>query len=428
MPKTDHDSRLARTVHQFVLEGFTPRYGQLEGTFGTNALWQALSRLGSRLWLDTGDIDAIDELWTSELSALTTNNTLLNKEVQKGIYDDLIVRAVGMLDGFGDLDDRRRKLELAFILNAYHGLRLVERFDAMVSVEEHTDLADDLDEAVAYGRRFHAICPERFIVKVPITPTGILAARRLQAEGIPVNQTLGFSARQNVVSAAIARPGFVNVFLGRLNSLAADNALGDGKNVGERATLASQRAIRLLREQLGTETRQIAASIRGGQQIHDLAGVDVFTMPPKAARQFLKLGVGPGELRDGTAQTPKVAWAEGVDVGAIRLDTLWEVEDRLERCVEKLAGEPLDDYTPDRLVAFFADNDCGDVFVSWTDEQIRVSAEEGKIPKLDHWRDLLAEGGIGLDSLMNLAGLNSFRADQRQMDDRVRSVAQTAAR
>jgi hypothetical protein len=54
--------------------------------------------------------------------------------------------------------------------------------------------------------------------------------------------------------------------------------------------------------------------------------------------------------------------------------------------------------------------------------KVARSAEEGKIPKLDHWADALANGSIGLDSLMDLAGLDSFRTDQKQMDDRVRRV------
>jgi transaldolase len=46
--------------------------------------------LKTRLWLDTGDIDEAKKLWCSEFEALTTNNTLLNKEIQKGIYDGLV--------------------------------------------------------------------------------------------------------------------------------------------------------------------------------------------------------------------------------------------------------------------------------------------------------------------------------------------------
>ena len=52
--------------------------------------------------------------------------------------------------------------------------------------------------------------------------------RELSAEGLPINHTLGFSARQNYVIARIGRPRYVNVFLGRLGSFVATNELGDG--------------------------------------------------------------------------------------------------------------------------------------------------------------------------------------------------------
>lgn len=413
---------LASDVRTFVLRGFKPRYGELAGTFPANGLWGTLASLGTQLWLDTGNMAEAGKLWTGEMSALTTNNTLLNAEVQTGRYDALVKEAAALLDKCGSLSATERRLELAFILNAHHGLRLVEMFDARVSVEEHTDLAQDLDGAVAYGRRYHEICPERFIVKLPFTPEGLLATRRLAAEGIAVNHTLGFSARQNYVVTALARPHYVNVFLGRLNAFALDNQLGDGALVGERATVASQQAVRRLRQTLGAPTRQIAASLRSGQQIRDLAGVDVMTMPPKAAQQFLDLGLQAANLKDCMGRDYRPLFAAGVDLAAVGLPTLWDIDDTLVACVDAARNENLDAFTGSDLAGFFADHGCGDLFVRWTSSEIATSAAEGKIPKLSTWREALASGHVGLDSLMNLAGLNSFRADQKAMDDRVAGV------
>jgi len=410
---------LAGRVRDFVLEGFTPRFGQREGTFPTHPVWKRMRELGSELWLDTGSLEESGELWTAEFTALTTNNTLLNREVQRGTYDELIPEAAALLADCGDLSERERILEIAFILNARHGLKLVSEYDARVSVEEHTDLAGDVEAAVACGRRYHAICPERFIVKVPLTPAGLLATRRLAAEGIAVNHTLGFSARQNYIAARIAGPAYVNVFAGRLNSVVADNALGDGTLVGEKATLASQAAVRALRAEAGSPTRQIGASIRSGQQVRDLAGVDVLTIPPKAAAGLLELGVGPEELTDRTCLQVSPGIDADADVEAVGLDTLWDVGDSIVACCDALDGEDVDTFTPDDLVAFFADRGCGGALVGWSDDQVAASTAEGKIPRLDAWRDELAGGRVGLDSLMNLAGLCSFRQDQKAMDDRV---------
>ncbi|MHC4982569.1 MAG: transaldolase family protein [Planctomycetota bacterium] len=408
-------------VKRFVSRDFSPQFGRRREMFESNPSWRRLKELGSELWLDTGSLRDAEGLWAAEFSALTTNNTLLNKEVKEGTYDKLIPEAHRLLQAAG-LAGGRLKLEMAFILNAKHALKLVEKFDAYVSVEEHTDLAGEVEPAVAYARRYHEICRDRFIIKIPFTAAGLLATRRLSREGIAVNHTLGFSARQNYVIARIARPAFVNVFLGRLNSFVADNKLGDGTYVGERATLASQRAVSELRRSHGSPSRQIGASFRAGEQIRDLAGIDVMTMPPDVARQFLELRIPPAEITNRTGEDYRPPLRDGVDGSAVGLHTLWDVGHQLVSCADALEQENLDAFTPDDLVGFFADHGCGDLLARWSDEQRKTSAIEGKIPELDNWREELKSGEVALDALMNLAGLNSFAHDQEEMDKHVRDV------
>ena len=145
-------------------------------------------------------------------------------------------------------------------------------------------------------------------------------------------------------------------------------------------------------------------------------------MPPKVAEEFLGLGIKPDDVADHTDETLEPSFNDGVDPAAVGLDALWEVEDRLVACLDRLDENNLDMFTPSRLITFFARHGCGDVLVQWTDAQRRTSAEEGKIPQLDHWRELLGDRRIGLDSLMNLAGWHSFHHDQREMDEHVRHV------
>jgi len=417
-----HKSELAGEVQEFVRRGFSPQFGRLKEGFRTEAVWRRFREIGTDLWLDTGSIEDSEPLWTREFSALTTNNTLLNKEVQTGRYDSLICQAAEMLAAYPQMTEDERMLEMAFILNAWHGLRLVEKFDAFVSVEEHTDLAHDVGRAVECARRFHKICPERFFVKIPFTPAGLLATRLLSGEGVAVNHTLGFSARQNYVIARIGRPAYVNVFLGRLNSFVADNDLGDGSYIGEKATLASQTVIKHLREAQKTESVQIGASMRAGKQMQDLAGIDVMTVPPKVASELLSMNLTSEKIVDRTGMNYKAGFSVEEDPKAVRLDTLWEVNEQLAACMDALEEENLDSFTPDDLVSFFKSRGCGDVLVAWKHSHIATSAAEGKIPRLENWQDALSEKAIGLDSLMNLAGLNSFITDQKAMDQRVRDV------
>ena len=407
--------QLEETVHGFVIECQGSRIGRSPQSFESGPLWSAMRDAGSELWLDTGSIPEASDLWVQEFSALTTNNTLLNREIQNGQYDDLIPRAAKLLDEFR-LSPREQLLEIAFILNAVHGLKLVQEFDAFVSVEEHTDLADDVSRAVATGMRYHAICPERFIVKIPLTPAGLLATRRLSDAGVPVNHTLGFSARQNYIIARMAQPAYVNVFMGRLNSVVANNKLGDGSLVGEKATLSSQAAIR----QLGGATRQIGASIRSGEQVRDIAGVDVLTIPPKAAQQFLELGMQPNDIKNRTGDNVEPELNN--DAIAARVDTLWHVNDEVATCMDALEKVDLRGFSTRDLVAFFGEHGAGDMLVAWTEAEAATSATDGKIPNLANWKDALIEKRVGLDSLMNLSGLNAFKADQRAMDDHVLEV------
>ena len=419
---TRSGSALSQRVHEFVTRGFTPQYGQRRSEFQTDELWERFRALGTELWLDSGNFEAVEQVWTREFSALTTNNTLLNQEVQTGTYDGLIAEAADLLSQFADLSDQEFILEMAFILNATHALRLVERFDAYVSVEEHTDLAHDLDRAVEYARRYHAICPERFIVKIPLTPAGLLATRRVGHLGIPVNHTLGFSARQNYVIARLARPSFVNVFLGRLGSFVSKNGLGTGDYVGEKATLASQEAVRSLRESQGLETRQIGASFRSWDQYLHLAGIDVITAPPKVAKELVNHRAEVERLQSQIGRNYAPGIDRDPDPGNIGFDSLWHVNDEVVACLDALERQDVDAFDAEGLVDFFEAHDCHDLLVRWSNSEIATSAEEGKIPKLENWADRLADHSIGLDSLMNLAGRNSFIADQRQMDDHVRHV------
>ncbi len=427
MSITDHDSELGRKAEELARQGRPGKDARWAAHCPSHPLWRRLRELGTELWLDSGDIDAISEVWTREFTGLTTNNTLLSREIQKGHYDGLIERAAALLDDYPLLGEEERKIEIAFILNTHHALRLAARFGAHVSVEEHTSLTDDLEGAINYARRFHAICPDRFYVKLPFSAAGLLAARRASEEGVAVNHTLGFSARQNYLIARVARPAFVNVFLGRLNRVVVDNGLGSGEHVGERATLASQQVVRALRERHGIRTRQIAAGLREARQVADLAGVDVITMPPKVAREFLDCGVEPGDLRDMTGETFDVSVDEA-QAGGLRLGSLWDLNEEVVACAEALERRRLDTFTPVRLRRFCRRHGCGDVLVKWTDQQVATSAEEGKIPSVANWRRELADGQVALDSLMSLAGWNSFRRDQDAMDHRVEEIMAGARR
>jgi transaldolase len=380
-------------------------------TAQTDPFWQGLRAAGTELWLDTGDMEEAASVWSAEMTALTTNNTLLNAVIQKGVYDDFIPKAREMVRTLSPGEQVR---EIAFMLNARHGNRLVQRFGGMVSVELHTDTAHDVESIVKYGLRYADINPHRFIVKVPYTAEGLLGARRLHEHGVRINLTLGFSARQNLLATAIAQPDYVNVFLGRLGAYCSENGLGSGKGIGERAVSGSGTWVKRMAAQYGLSTRLIAASLRGAAQLESLAGTPVFTMPVKVASE------GRNTLK-GTF-TPMAAELPAIDSypAGLHLEKLWEVSERELLLVRDLADElPC---CGDALQKMVDRDGCGDMFPHLSPEDLQLIAADGKIPRHERWADRISSGKLAVDTLLNLAGLASFSADQARLDERIARI------
>jgi len=375
--------------------------------------WESLCETGTELWLDTGDMDEAEANWTAEMSALTTNNTLLNNEIQKGIYDVFISEAKSIVR---DLPQEERVKEIAFILNARHGLRLAQKFGGLVSVELHTDTAHDIKAILNYGKRYHEICPEQFIVKVPYTAEGLIGARLLKDMGIRINFTLEFSARENVLVTRIARPDYLNVFLGRIGAYMINNKLGDGSGAGEMAVIASQNWVTGQSAENPWQTKLIAASLRNYNQLELLAGTDVYTMPPKVAAEGRK------ELSGKFSSRLHENYDVSIFDSAIdaHIEKFWEVNNKVLNLAERLSAKV--PATGIELVHIAHEEGCEDMFPSLTKEEKGFIASDGKIPVHSRWKKQISEGKIAPDTLLTLAGLASFTADQEALDQRIKSI------
>jgi transaldolase len=388
--------------------------------------WQAMRQHVFQLWLDTGDLEEAAALWSPQLGGLTTNNTLVNAEVQTGDFDDLIRRTGAELrTAAPGLAEEELVREVGFVVNSRVALRLVERFDVPVSVELHPALANDVEASVRFGRRYFAVCPERFLIKLPFTAAGCLASRQLSRLGIPVNFTLGFSARENYLAARLARPAYVNVFLGRLNAFVIDNELGSGENVGEKTVLATQRCLLHLRQKGDAAAPLlIAASLRAPDQLVSLAGVDVMTIPPKVAKGFRdQYRQSPISLSRQIDNDPSVTLASPHDLARTGLDTLWTIPDGFRRYADALAEQDPDTLTARSIIDAARTNGIT-LFHEWTPEEWAQIKADGKIPVFSRWADRIASGSLGLDDLMTASALASFETDQAALDDRIRRMLQ----
>lgn len=405
------DKELKTKIKSFISEGINEEPINAQ----PDAFWQNLRYAGTELWLDTGDMDEAEKIWTAEMTALTTNNTLVNKEIQKGIYDEYIAEAKRIVK---DLPIREQVVEIAFILNARHGLRLAKKFGGFVSVELHTDTAHKIDAIVDYGKRYFEINPEQFIVKVPYTAAGLLGAKKLREAGVKINFTLEFSARQNVMVAAIVRPNYLNVFLGRIGGYIKNANLGDGSGAGERTVIATQEWVTELTKNYKEPTKLIAASLRSYEQLNALAGVDVFTMPTKVASEGkTKLS---GEFKSMLNQDYPVDLNKGAQ--KYFPEKLWEVTEKELALAQSLCNDcPADG---NELIERVHAAGCGDMFPYLSDNDLERLQSDGKIPDHNFWADRIESEEVAIDTLLNLAGLYSFTSDQQELDARIERIIQ----
>ena len=412
------DALVARTVRELALEGYEGP-GRPEVESREKYVW--LRKLGSRLWLDTGDMAAAEEVWGPELEGLTTNNTLVNQVVQTGSMDGLVGYAARKLrEARPDISEHDLVLEVGFLINAKLALGLVQKFGGHVSVELHPDVAYNVESTLTFARRYYEINPDFFYIKIPLTPDGLIAARTLADEGIPVNLTLGFSARQNYLVTRFSRPRYVNIFLGRLNSLVEENGLGKPENVGEKAALASDEVVDVLRETYqGTPTEQIAASIRSGSQIPMLAGIDVLTIPPKAAREYLGSDITKDDVHRHNSRDLIVDLADTAITRVTNINDLWDIENAFIVFVEDAVVQADSMRHGHELVRLAEKHDM-QLFSEWTDEERQRIREKGKIPDLAQWP------GAAVDDLMSISALQSFVKDQAELDARIEGLIREA--
>lgn len=193
-----------------------------------------------RLFLDTGNIEEIREInrW-GVLSGVTTNPTLIFKE---GLDPEQVWKEI------------------------------LAEVDGDVSLETTEPEADAMEKE---GRWLASFAPNA-VVKVPMTPDGLEAGKRLVADGIRINVTLVFSPAQAILAAEIGAY-IVSPFLGRV-----DDAASDGMHV--------LRQICEVYERQGYETQVLAASLRHPMHVVEsaLTGADIATMPYDVFTKLVK--------------------------------------------------------------------------------------------------------------------------------------------
>ena len=193
-----------------------------------------------KLFLDTANIEEIREInrW-GVLGGVTTNPSLVDKE---------------------NNDPGRVWKEI------------LTEVDGPISLETTEPEAGPMFEE---GVRLSQMAPNA-VVKVPMTPDGLEAGKRLVHEGIRINVTLVFSPAQAILAAEVGAY-IVSPFLGRLDDVGADG-------------MAALRSICDIYAVQGYDTNVLAASLRHPMHVIEsaLAGADIATMPFAVFKQLVK--------------------------------------------------------------------------------------------------------------------------------------------
>ena len=112
-------------------------------------------------------------------------------------------------------------------------------------------------------------------IKVPLTPDGLRACRKLTGDGAMVNVTLCFSSAQALL-AAKAGATFVSPFVGRLD------------DIGESGMGLIADIMTIFRQYPYLKTEVLVASVRSPMHVVEAArlGAHVATVPPAVLRQL----------------------------------------------------------------------------------------------------------------------------------------------
>ncbi|HEY3388728.1 MAG TPA: transaldolase family protein, partial [Prolixibacteraceae bacterium] len=204
--------------------------------------------------------------------------------------------------------------------------------------------------------------------------------------------------------------------LGRIGAYMINNKLGDGTGAGEKTVIASQDWVTRLSAMNPWQTKLIAASLRNHNQLEMLAGTNVFTMPPKVAasgHQTLS-----GKFSSMINQAYEVNQNESAKGSGI--EKFWEVDDKVLHLADRLGSKVPSSGL--ELIRIAYEEGCSDMFPALTTDEKNFISSDGKIPVYARWEKKIKAGEIAPDTLLTLAGLASFTADQEMLDQRIRNI------
>jgi len=237
--------------------------------------------------VDTGDIDAIKK---SSPTDATTNPSLILAAVQKPQYKPLLD------DAFSYAKANMRSQE-----DLYHlmidklfvnfGVEILKIIPGRISTEVNARLSFDVEGSIAKAHELIAlyadagIPKERILIKLASTWEGILAAKKLESEGIHCNMTLLFSLPQAVLCAE-AKATLISPFVGRILDWYKKSEGVASYPPHQDPGVLSVTEIYHYFKKFDYKTQIMGASFRNKEEIIELAGCDLLTISPQLLEEL----------------------------------------------------------------------------------------------------------------------------------------------
>jgi transaldolase len=198
-----------------------------------------------KIFIDTADLEEIKELasW-GIIDGATTNPTLVARSGRS--FNEVIDEIFKLVNG-------------------------------PISLEVVSEKAEDMvKEAKQLVKKVNPKYQKNVAIKVPMTPEGLKAVRKLSKENIKTNVTLVFSANQALL-AAKAGATFVSPFIGRLD------------DIGQEGMQIIVEIMDIFKN-YNIKTQVIVASVRHPIHVIDAArlGAHIATVPPAVIRKMAK--------------------------------------------------------------------------------------------------------------------------------------------
>lgn len=133
----------------------------------------------------------------------------------------------------------------------------MDKFPVSVEINPHIEKAEEM---VLEARKIAKLC-KNFVIKIPCNLEGVKVAKQLEEEGIRTNVTLVFSSSQAIQAGRIGAK-YVSPFIGWKESSGED-------------ARAYMEQISNIYHIKGYETEIIAAAVRNGKEIAQMAEADV---------------------------------------------------------------------------------------------------------------------------------------------------------